>query len=176
MPNQLAIAKRSDRKEVEEEAIRQLLIHKQNLRAELQNFESLVQNVKTDVNLDAKIEIVYSQGVSLLIETAPNLIYAVLIFCEGVFANGESQVTIVEPAKVRVEIALNLHKHQSADLILKIMFGVPDSDFMHVIEANKSVPTFTMLKYQSPAKKNWSDYKVLFRSQERIQRVICIMN
>ena len=157
----------------EEESIRQLLIHKQDLEAELRNLLLLSESTAdTAASSSVTVDFVQSSRAELHVKvTGQRLIYAVAIFAEGVFLNGESHVASYQQPKSTVVVALRLIRQIRADLHLKILIGSPEAEILQVVHSVKCVPAFALMKFNPLFYPNALSFQVRFRIQERIQRV-----
>lgn len=167
------------KEEAEEEAIRRLLIRKQNLLAQLEHTQ--LTNVTTEVTEtpeQVNIELTHDEENLLLLAEVEgsSLIYALIIFAEGLFPNGESHALHVCPPTSTVRMPLPVQRHLAVDLHINVLLESVNSDnVLKVIEIIHPLPTFSRLKSVPwPSGTNGfpiTQYRVKTRLQERIQRV-----
>ena len=101
-------------------------------------------------------------------------IHALIIFAEGVLSNGESHVSHFNPPEASVSVALPLQRHLAVDLHIKILVDFPHSEdgCFSVVEAVQPLPTFALVKWTSATAPPAYNFRVRFRLQERVQRVL----
>lgn len=184
-PNELEVSSQL-RDEAEEETIRRLLIRKQDLMIQLEQLESagsseLIMEPEID---PATVKLVYDDDfLKLVVEMGGSLIHAVVIFAQGVLANGESHACHLFPARTSCHVALPLVRHLAVDLRISILVSWPQwqedqvedqHDLLHVVDVVAPLPTFALIRWVVPQSSPHvlkSNYQVKVRLQERIQRV-----
>ena len=172
-PSKLELSHRGRNSQMDDDAMRQLLIRKQNLEAELMHYEILAQTPHSSKSVapSAQIELVQSNQIELHIKMELKWIHAVVVLSESVFIHGESHVTHFQPPQLAVVVAVPLQRHLAVDLHIKILTGSPEDEHLQVIESVKPVPTFVLFKLVPDRPDAGFAYHVKFRVQERIQRV-----
>lgn len=159
--------------QAEEEAIRMLLIRKQNLLAELEHIRQ--SGTSTEVaDEDMHLTLTHNQENVLLRLEGGGMIDAVIVFAEGLFSNGESHALHYDSPRASAGIPLPVQRNLAVDLHVNAIFGSPNSELFKVVEIVHPLPTFSRFKSVS-----WSSvenlsalrFRITARLQERIQRV-----
>lgn len=165
--------------QAEEEAIRRLIIRKQNLLAELEHIRHHAEHATVAETVDDEVQLTvkHDQENVLLELEGGGLIHAVIIFAEGLFPNGESHALHLCPPSSSAKVSLPVQRNLAVDLHVNILLESHSSnDILKVVEVVHPLPTFSRFKSVPwPSRtKNPSalHFRVRIRLQERIQRVI----
>ncbi|XP_057373996.1 Bardet-Biedl syndrome 2 protein-like isoform X1 [Daphnia carinata] len=159
--------------QAEEEAIRLLLIGKQNLLAELEHIRQ--SGPSTEVaDEEMHLTLTHNQENVLLQLEGGGMINAVIVFAEGLFANGESHALHYDPPRTSVGIPLPVQRNLAVDLHVNAIFGSPNSELLKVVEIVHPLPTFSRFKsvsWSSAENPSALQFRITARLQERIQRI-----
>lgn len=163
--------------QAEEEAIRRLIIRKQNLLAELEHIRHHAENSTVAEIADDRVQLTvkHDQEHVLLELEGGGLIRAVIIFAEGLFPNGESHALHQDPPTSSARIPLPVQRNLAVDLHVNVLLDSHgNNELLKVIEVVHPLPTFSRFKSVPwPSTENPSalHFRVRIRLQERIQRV-----
>lgn len=167
--------------EAEEEAVRRLLIRKQNLIAEIEHIQNMESSNVEDSTELVQLELTHDkESVVLSITLEGNrTIHAMIIFAEGLFPNGESHALQFSQPKSSAQMPLPVQRHLAIDLHINLLVNLSQNDILKVIEIVHPLPTFSRFK-QVPWPKSTKNilstqFRVTARIQERIQRVIVLL-
>ncbi len=167
--------------QAEEEAIRRLIIRKQNLLAELEHIRNHAENSTVAEITDDRVQLTvkHDQEHVLLELEGGGLIRAVIIFAEGLFPNGESHALHQDPPSSSAKIPLPVQRNLAVDLHVNVLLDShSNNELLKVIEVVHPLPTFSRFKSVAwPPTKTPSalHFRVRIRLQERIQRVYNII-
>lgn len=164
--------------EAEEEAIRRLLIRKQNLLAELEHVNTSTSLTVAEVTGQVQLGLTHDhENVVLLIQLdGGGLIQAAIIFAEGLFPKGESHAVHLSTPSSSTRIPLPVQRHLAVDLHVNVLVVSPSNEVLKVIEIVHPLPTFSRFKpVEWTVRKSLvsnSRFRIRTRLQERIQRVV----
>lgn len=164
------------KEEAADEAMRRLLIRKQNLLSEIEMLQHRPPaNIEEGHDDDQPVEVDLkheSEELVLVCETHNGRsIHAIIIFAEGIFPNGESHaVHFSAPFASKRTVHFPISRNLSADLHINIIVETSDDEVFDVFEVVRSLPTFALFRHV-PKSTSVMDFKVKFKLQERIQRV-----
>uniref|UniRef100_T1IM01 Bardet-Biedl syndrome 2 protein homolog n=1 Tax=Strigamia maritima TaxID=126957 RepID=T1IM01_STRMM len=185
---------------VEQDTIRDLVLKKNNLMMELQNymdssrvsdsiqssstsFDSRLGMIPADTQLQVAITVssAPSDGnphVQLLLETSnETVIRAVIVFAEGIF-EGESKVVHPKDNLLsnRIRVPIIPSKDMPVDIHLKVLIGHTGSNNFHVFEVSRQLPRFSMYVICKDTDAPKPSGFVNFVINDRVQRVLLWLN
>lgn len=171
------------KEEAADEAMRRLLIRKQDLLAEIEMIQQRppADEAHSDEH-SINVSLMHENGELVLACETSNgrSIHALVVFAEGIFPNGESYaVRFGAPGWTKRNVRLPVQRNLSADLHISVVVesAAGDDEVFDVFEMVRSLPTFALFRsvpWPIDSASSVTDYRVKFKLQERIQRVITL--
>lgn len=134
MPSDLELAMLDRiKEEAEEEAMRRLMIRKQNLLAELELLQTSAP-VPADDDPAVSMRLEFDEEALVLAVDASHgrVIRGVILFAEGLFPNGESHAVLLDRPSPSVKVPLPVQRNAALDLHVNVMLGHADSTLWQV--------------------------------------------